>query len=131
MKQYHNFVDRNLVLFRAVTFCESDGGLTSEDLERLDEFGLRRCCLEGVPDWLKKWASLICEYILFEQSKYPDLFRADFPTLSEEMLQLDAKNVRDVKLQNVAITIDKVLHVLKSMGSTEPPLKVVKKQELF
>lgn len=44
---------------------------------------------------------------------------------------LEAKNVRDVKVQNVAITLDKVLHVIKQTGNYEPPLKTVEGEELF
>ena len=40
----------------------------------------------GVPDWLKKWASLICEYIQFEESKYPEILKVEFPHLSEDDL---------------------------------------------
>lgn len=67
MKQNHNFVDRNALLFRAIYLCESGReGFTSADAERLTEMGLRRCCLDNVPAWLRKWASLICQYIAYE-----------------------------------------------------------------
>ena len=36
---------------------------------------------------------------------------------------MDAKNLRDSKISNIAITIDKVMHVLKSMDTDEPPIK--------
>jgi hypothetical protein len=42
--------------------------------------------MKGVPDWLKKWASLICEYIEFEEKMYPELLRVEFPRLTEEDL---------------------------------------------
>lgn len=51
------------------------------------------------------------------------MFKADYPNLSEELIKLDAKNMRDVKLSNVAITIDKIKHVLEGMDSIEPPLR--------
>lgn len=47
----------------------------------------------------------------------------DFPNLSLDDLKIDAKNLRDSKLWNVAITIDKIMHVLKSMGIMEPPVR--------
>jgi hypothetical protein len=46
-------------------------------------------------------------------------------------LKGDAKNTRDGKLQNVAITIDKVSHVLRKMKTTEPPLKSVSAMDLY
>ena len=63
MKQYHTFVDRNYILYKAVTNPQ----ITIEDEKRLNEFGLKYSVMREVPDWLKKWASLICEYILFEE----------------------------------------------------------------
>jgi hypothetical protein len=43
---------------------------------------------------------------------YPSVFKSEFPNLTLDALKLDAKNIRDGKLQNVAITLDKVKHVL-------------------
>jgi len=39
--------------------------------------------MKDVPIWLKKWASLICEYCLFEEKHYPEYFKNDFKHLSE------------------------------------------------
>ena len=55
MKKYHTFIDRNYILFKAIT--ES---IDLEDELRLEEFGLKSSVLNGIPNWLKKWASLIC-----------------------------------------------------------------------
>jgi hypothetical protein len=38
--------------------------------------------MQGVPEWLRKWASLICEYCLFEEQQYPEFFKDEFKTLS-------------------------------------------------
>jgi len=53
------------------------------------------------------------------------VFKSDYPNVSEELIKLDAKNMRDVKLSNVAITIDKVKHVLQGMDCQDPPLKIL------
>lgn len=97
--------------------------------------------MNEVPNWLKKWASLICEYCLFEESQYPDFFKADFPTMSLADLvrtlynlyiqKLDAKNMRDGKVSNVAITVDKVMHVLRSMGTMEAPIRELNFKEVI
>jgi hypothetical protein len=42
--------------------------------------------MKDVPDWLKKWASLICEYCLFEEQQYPIFFKDEFKHLSEKDL---------------------------------------------
>jgi hypothetical protein len=58
MQKEHNLIDRNVILLKA---CNSD--FTSDDQMILDQTGLRKSCLDNAPDWLKKWASLICDYI--------------------------------------------------------------------
>jgi len=57
------------------------------------------------------------------------MFRDELSMLTEEQLQWDAKSVRDGKIQNVAITIDKVLHVLKFTATMQPPLRPVTLEE--
>lgn len=72
MKEYHTFIDRNLILYNAIVACEpGKEGVMSEDLARLDKFGFRKSVLLDIPPWLVKWASLICEFIEFEQDQYP------------------------------------------------------------
>ena len=63
MKQYHTFVDRNYILYKAVTRPY----ITEEDEKRLEFCSLKQSVMKDVPNWLKKWASLICEYCLFEE----------------------------------------------------------------
>jgi hypothetical protein len=87
--------------------------------------------MEGVPEWLIKWTCLICKYIEFEEMVYPDVYASEFPTLTNDQLMLDAKNLRDGKVQNVAITLDKVKHVLERMNTKEPPLKVLSPMEVY
>lgn len=44
---------------------------------------------------------------------------------------MDAKNLRDSKISNIAITIDKVMHVLKSMETDQPPIKEMTYKEVI
>lgn len=44
---------------------------------------------------------------------------------------MDAKNLRDSKISNIAITVDKVMHVLKSMDTDEPPIKEMTFKEVI
>jgi hypothetical protein len=53
--------------------------------------------MKDVPDWLKKWASLVCEYCLYEESIYPEFFKKDFPLLSESDL------VRQKRIPNIIL----------------------------
>ena len=68
MKENHTFIDRNLILYNAITACEPGReGVTSEDYARLEKFSIRKSVLSDIPLWLVKWASLICDFIEFEQ----------------------------------------------------------------
>ena len=72
MKKYHTFVDRNYILFDAISSTmDSEDELTKQDHAVLDKCGLRNSVLKDLPKWLIKWAALICEYIEFEHLKYP------------------------------------------------------------
>ena len=67
MKEFHTFLDRNLILYNAVVACEDSGeGVTSVDEARLTKNGIRDSVLSGIPPWLVKWAALTCEFIEFE-----------------------------------------------------------------
>jgi hypothetical protein len=39
--------------------------------------------------------------------------------------------MRDSKVSNVAITIDKVMHVLRTMGTLEPPIREMSYKEVM
>ena len=94
----------------------------------MDKFGIKNSVLAGIPLWLKKWASLICEFIEFEQENYPETQRGKE---SEINIAIELKNLRDSKLSNIAITINKVDRILKLLGTTEPPLRKMKYHEIF
>jgi len=46
-------------------------------------------------------------------------------------LKIEAKNLRESKTSNVAITIDKVMHVLEAMQTTESPIKLLSFEERY
>ena len=85
MKKYHNFVDRNAVLYLAIQLCEpGQEGVTQKDRQFLHDIGFRDCLMQGVPEWLMKWTCLVCEYILFEQMIFPIAFKDDYPGVPED-----------------------------------------------
>jgi hypothetical protein len=133
MKTHHTFIDRNFILYKSIQDWESNraGCLTDEDHVILEEFGLRSSILDGTPDWLIKWAAYICRYIKFEEAQYPTVFRDDYPNVSVELIKLDAKNMRDVKLSMVAVTINKVKHVLEQMKTQDPPFKKLTQKDIY
>ena len=62
MKKYHNFVDRNVILYLAIQQAH-ESGITEDDTMILNTVGLKECLLSGLPDWLVKWTSLTCKYV--------------------------------------------------------------------
>ena len=103
-------------------------GITSEDDDRLNKFGIKSSVRNGIPKWLVKWASLICEFIDFEQEKYPSFATQGH---SQEFIAIELKNLRDSKLANIAITINKVIRILRLMGTEEPPIRKMTNKEVY
>ena len=126
IKQYHTFIDRNYILYKAIM----NPVITEVDEQRLAEYGIKGSLIKDAPDWLKKWASLVCEYCNFDEAMYRQHLMREHPELREEDLRIDAKNLRDSKVTNIAITLDKVMHVLKSMHTLEPPIKSLSAKEV-
>lgn len=88
MKNNHTFLDRNYIIYKAI--CQKK--LTDEDNNRLWRNGLRNSALKEAPEWLKIWASLVCEYLEFEEELYPEFFRSDYPqNFSPEAIKIDAR----------------------------------------
>jgi len=53
------------------------------------------------------------------------------PGLSPEYISIELKNLRDSKLANIAITINKVIRILKLMGTKEPPIRSMNDEEVY
>ena len=88
MKNDHTFLDRNYIIFKAINQRE----MSTIDEERLSRNGLRGSCLSVAPEWLKIWASLVCEYLEYEEVKYPEFFKGDYPdNFSVDAIKIDAK----------------------------------------
>lgn len=75
-------------------------GLTEKESDLLSEFGLKSCRLSGAPTWLCKYASLICEYLMFEEQMYPRESQQSVQLSSEHksktnhQLKGEAKSIR-------------------------------------
>lgn len=78
MKRFHTFIDRNFLIWKAVNSID---GSEEEDRFKLSEFGIKESILRGVPQWLRKWAVLICEYIQFEEQIYPSILKEDYANI--------------------------------------------------
>lgn len=125
MKNDHTFLDRNYIIFKAI----SQMTLTQADVERLERNGLRESALSQAPEWLKVWASLICEYLEYEEEKYPNFFKSENSNL--DFLKMDARAQKETQIQNITITIDKITHVLEQMEIFEPPIVALNYEERY
>ena len=127
MTRKHTFLDRNALLVRAGT-----EQLTEEDRARLEEWGMRSCALGGAPDWLVKWTALVLEYCDAEKRELPAELCAlpRFP-YSPEAAAEQARGLAATRLQNIAITLDKVKHFIRQPGQPlGPPLRLLTDAEM-
>lgn len=128
MKNEHTFLDRNFIIYKAVT----QRILSDIDKERLRRNGLGDSSLAVAPEWLKVWASLVCEYLEYEEERYTEFFKEDYPkNYDVDMIKIDAKAQKESQIQNIAITIDKIMHVLESMETVEPPIRALTYEERY
>ncbi|KAK9818057.1 hypothetical protein WJX72_006388 [[Myrmecia] bisecta] len=114
MSKRHNFLDRNALVVRAS--CEEP---TEADWERLKAHGIGRSILGANPDaqisegwpplpWMVKWASFILEFVELERAELPGALveKAELG-YTLEGAAVEADGVRDNRVQNLAITVDK------------------------
>ena len=96
--------------------------------------------LEGAPDWLVKWIASILRFMEFEESALPaelhgmkdSVGRILYP--SETSLRLESHGVFTTRLQNVAITADRVKHFLTQQPAelrSEPPFRLLTDDEIL
>ena len=143
----HHFLHRNALILKSGT-----EEVTEEDLARMRKFGFKSSILgpgvSGTPEsdssnmqskastyklptWLLKWIALTLQYIEVEEKLLPPSLVRDFPTLyTLENATIEAIGVRDQRVQNLTITVDKVKHILSQPGQSQnPPLRFLSDAE--
>lgn len=127
-KEHHTFVDRNYLIWYASTSPQ----ITLEDREVLHRNGIRSSILTpDVPDWLTKWTSLILRFCEYECANLPKYLKQMHPTYTDRICQIEAKEILSNRINNIAITLDKVKHCLDMMGTSEPPLRTLRYEEMY
>ncbi|XP_024523733.1 histone-lysine N-methyltransferase ATXR3 [Selaginella moellendorffii] len=140
IKERHGLLDRHVLLLEAC--CE--GPVTRLELEEMRQAGVGSCLLDGLPDWLLKYTARLVEFMNLERQLLPDeLMRSvkkkrKDADLSYELGRVDAENqaegVYNQRLQNIAITLDKVRYVLRQLFTdpreAPPLLKKLDQKEL-
>ncbi|KAI3932399.1 hypothetical protein MKW92_017551 [Papaver armeniacum] len=134
MKEEHLLTDRFHLLTEA---CESNI-VSDEDRAELKKSGFGSCLLAGLPPWLERYSAHLVKYINLEKEKLQEKLseqslndnlskknkckrkgKSISPEKEEkspaEMPEIQSKSegVQEQRLQNLALTLDKVKHVLR------------------
>jgi hypothetical protein len=138
VKSCHTNLHRNSIILKA---CSEK--LSGKDFARLEEHGFKASLLGSfganadpgsnkLPDWFIKWVSLTLEYIEVEKNLLPTTLVEAYPKIytSTENAEIEAFGVRDQRVQNLAITVDKIKYILSQEGqSQKPPLRFLSEEE--
>ncbi|KAK7404932.1 hypothetical protein VNO78_05993 [Psophocarpus tetragonolobus] len=140
LKEWHGILDCHYLMLEA---CELNF-VSEEDYNDLARAGLGSCLLGGLPDWLVAYAARLVRFINFERTKLPEEIlkhnleekRKYFSDICLEVERSDAEvqaeGVYNQRLQNLAITIDKVRYVMRCIFGdpvkAPPPLEKLSPQ---
>ncbi|XP_020237818.1 histone-lysine N-methyltransferase ATXR3 isoform X2 [Cajanus cajan] len=135
LKDSHGILDRHYLMLEA---CELNS-VSEEDYYDLGRAGLGSCLLGGLPDWLVAYAARLVRFINFERTKLPEEIlkhnleekRKYFSDICLEVERSDAEvqaeGVYNQRLQNLAVTLDKVRYVMRCIfgdpRKAPPPLE--------
>ncbi|GFS31876.1 SET domain protein 2 [Actinidia rufa] len=131
LKDWHGVLDRHHLLLEA---CELNF-VSEEDYIDLGRAGLGSCLLGGLPDWLIAYSARLVRFINFERTKLPEEIlkhnleekKKYFADISIEFEKKQAEGVYNQRLQNLALTLDKVRYVMRFVfgdpKKAPPPLE--------
>lgn len=135
LKEWHGMLDRHQLMLEA---CETNA-VSEEDYIDLGSAGLGSCLLGGLPDWVVAYSARLVRFINLERTKLPEEIlrhnleekRKYFAEICLEVEKSDAEvqaeGVYNQRLQNLALTLDKVRYVMRcAFGDPKkapPPLE--------
>ncbi|KAK4286228.1 hypothetical protein QN277_002814 [Acacia crassicarpa] len=135
LKECHGILDRHYLMIEA---CELNS-VSEDDYNDLGRAGLGSCLLGGLPDWLVAYAARLVRFINMERTKLPEEIlrhnleekRKYFSDICLEVERSDAEvqaeGVYNQRLQNLAVTLDKVRYVMRCIfgdpRKAPPPLE--------
>lgn len=141
LKEFHGILDRHYLMLEA---CELNT-VSEEDYIDLLKAGLGSCLLDGLPEWLISYSARLVRFINFERTKLPkeilkhnlDEKKKYFAEISMEVEKSDAEvqaeGVYNQRLQNLALTLDKVRYVMRCVfgdpKKAPPPLERLSSRE--
>nr|XP_033517072.1 histone-lysine N-methyltransferase ATXR3 isoform X1 [Nicotiana tomentosiformis] len=141
LQEYHGLLDRHQLMLEA---CEVNS-VSEEDYIDLGKAGLGSCLLAGLPNWLIAYSAHLVRFINFERTKLPDeilkhnleekkkYFSDICLEVEKNESEIQAEGVYNQRLQNLALTLDKVRYVMRCVfGDPEkapPPLERLSSEE--
>eukprot|EP00873_Tetraselmis_striata_P037804 jgi/Tetstr1/458068/TSEL_044575.t1 len=133
LTKQHAFLDRTALLLTACT-----DPLTMSDTAILEGNGIGNGLLQATSDaeyphrpWMAKWSALLLKYIDEEHAALPGALaeRAGMPA---ERAEQEAQTIRSHRLQNLAVTLDKVKYFLRKQPENfqNAPLRMLTDEEV-
>ncbi|XP_071726293.1 histone-lysine N-methyltransferase ATXR3-like isoform X2 [Rutidosis leptorrhynchoides] len=133
LKECHGILNRHQLMLEA---CELNS-VSEDDYIELSKAGLGSCLLSGLPDWLVAYSARVVRFIHFERTKLPEVIlthnleeKSKYCTdicmeTEKNEAEIQAEGVFNQRIQNLAITLDKVRYVMKTVfgdPKRAPPL---------
>ncbi|GMI74776.1 SET domain protein 2 [Hibiscus trionum] len=141
LKEWHGILDRQQLMLEA---CELNS-VSEEDYLELGRAGLGSCLLGGLPDWLVSYSAHVVRFINFERTKLPEqILRHNLEEKRKYCIdisldaerndaEIQAEGVYNQRLQNLAITLDKVRYVMRCVFDdpkrAPPPIERLSPEE--
>ncbi|KAG0503619.1 hypothetical protein HPP92_003691 [Vanilla planifolia] len=138
----HGILDRHKLILEA---CVANS-VSQEDYIELGRAGLGTCLLEGLPRWLIAYSANLVRFMNFERTKLPDeilkhnveekkkFFSEICLEVEKSDSEIQAEGVYNSRLQNMALTLDKVKYVMRRVfgdpKKAPPPIKKIDQEEL-
>ncbi|KAF3682584.1 Histone-lysine N-methyltransferase ATXR3 [Capsicum annuum] len=135
LQEYHGLLDRHQLMLEASEL----NSVSEEDYIDLGKAGLGSCLLAGLPHWLIAYSARLVRFINFERTKLPDeilkhnleekkkYFSDICLEVEKNESEIQAEGVYNQRLQNLALTLDKVRYVMRCVfGDPEkapPPIE--------
>ncbi|CAN8232020.1 unnamed protein product [Cochlearia groenlandica] len=141
LKERHGLLDRHRLMLEACTL----NSVSEEDYLELGRAGLGSCLLGGLPDWVIAYSARLVRFINLERIKLPEEIlkhnleekRKYFSEIQLDVEKSDAEvqaeGVYNQRLQNLAVTLDKVRYVMRQVfedpKNAPPPLERLAPEE--
>jgi hypothetical protein len=116
LQEHHSALNRLAMIARACEqYSVKSSNLSKRDAATLASVGFGTKLFRESPGWLKCFCAQVIEFIKFERSELPQYLVAKVPSIYSDLkvAQIEADGVYGLRLQNLAITVDRVLGFLR------------------